>query len=377
MNMTRLFRRLFSGFCSTPRGSDEPLSQPPADLALLPPPPVWSRVLIWTLGAGSVGVLLWSILTRVEETVLLAGEIATERPGVQVSALDPGVITAVKVKPYQAVSAGQVLIAYSDDESDSRLFSQLRRRDLVQLQQAREQAIFALRRRQTEDQISLDRNLLRRLIGLRVVGAIQETQVLEKQAQVTKGELTLTSLTEEMLRSRIQADQQLEEIAQVIRELSAKQKRFAVKSPVSGFVQEMRYQSPGERIQPAEVIGVIVPDQSLKVRVRVPSKLSAPLDVGTSADVDVDAFPAADFGSVRAVVASVSPTTSDGSSQSPEKTYTAELRLIAAQNTHKLKLAALRPGMAVTARVRLREKPVIATVFDFLDNLFDPLTQQR
>jgi multidrug resistance efflux pump len=215
------------------------------------------------------------------------------------------------------------------------------------------------------------------LVRLKAVGAIQETQVLEKQAQVTKGELTLTSLAEEMSRSRAQADQQIEDITQVVRELEAKQKRFSIKSPVAGFVQEMRYQTPGERIQPAEVIGVIVPDQSLNVRVRVPSKLSAPLESGTTADVDVDAFPASDYGPVRALVTSVSRTTSEGSSQSTEKTYTAELRLIAAQNPQKLNLADLRPGMAVTARVRLREKPVIATVFDFLDDLFDPLTQQR
>ena len=377
MTISRLRSRLFSRLYARARSEGEPSSRPPADLALLPPPPVWSRVLIWTLGAGSLGLLLWSVLTRVEETILLAGEIATERPGVQVSALDPGVITAVNVKLHQPVSANQVLIAYSDDESDSRLASQLRRRGLVQSQQAREQAIFALRRRQIEEQIALDRELLRRLVRLRSVGAIQETQVLEKQAQVTKGELMLSSLSEEMLRSRTQADQQLEDIAQVIRELEAKQKRFLIKSPVAGFVQELRYQTPGERIQPAEVVGVIVPDQSLNVRVRVPSKLSAPLDTGTLSDVDVDAFPASDYGSVRAVVTSVSPTTNDGSSQSPEKTYAAELRLIGAQNPQKLKLADLRPGMAVTARVRLREKPVIATVFDFLDELFDPLTQQR
>jgi hemolysin D len=377
MSRIRLRSRLFALLYARSKSEVDASSQPPADLALLPPPPVWSRVLIWTLGAGSLGVLLWSVLTRVEETVLLAGEIATERPGVQVSALDPGVITAVNVKLHQQVSAHEVLMTYADDESESRLASQLRRRELVRSQQAREQAIFALRRRQIEEQIALDRNLLRRLVRLKAVGAIQETQVLEKQAQVTKGELTLTSLAEEMSRSRAQADQQIEDITQVVRELEAKQKRFSIKSPVAGFVQEMRYQTPGERIQPAEVIGVIVPDQSLNVRVRVPSKLSAPLESGTTADVDVDAFPASDYGPVRALVTSVSRTTSEGSSQSTEKTYTAELRLIAAQNPQKLNLADLRPGMAVTARVRLREKPVIATVFDFLDDLFDPLTQQR
>ncbi|MBM5801792.1 MAG: HlyD family efflux transporter periplasmic adaptor subunit [Cyanobacteria bacterium K_DeepCast_35m_m2_023] len=363
----------------TPLGAPqaEPAQRPPADLALLPPPAVWSRVLIWTLGAGSMGLLLWSVLTKVEETVVLVGEVTTEKPGVQVSPLDPGVITAVNVKPHQAVSVGEVLMTYADDDTDGRLASQLRRRDLLRSQQAKEQVIFELRCRQVEEQIALDRDILQRLVRLRDVGAIQETQVLEKRAQVSKGELSLSSLKEEMSRSKSQSDQQLEDISQLVRELEAKQKRFVIKSPVTGFVQEIRYQSVGERIQPSEVVSVIVPSQALNARVRVPSKLSAPLDVETPALVDVDAFPASDYGSVRALVSSVSPTTSQGSSQSPEKTYAAELRLVAAQNPQKLQLSALRPGMAVTAKVRLREKPVIATVFDFLADLFDPLHQQR
>ena len=362
---------------SRPKSPRESPSTPPADLALLPPPPVWSRVLIWTLGAGSMGLLLWSVLTRVEETVVLVGEISTEKPGVQVSALDPGVITEVKVKPHQRVSAGQVLIAYTDDDTSDRLVSQRHRRDLLQRQQSEEQIIFALRRRQIEEQIALDRDLLRRLEGLSAVGAIQETQVLEKQTQVSKGELSLSSLAGEISRAQAQSDQQLEDMNQLIRELETKKKRFVIKAPVSGFVQEIRYQSAGERIQPSELIGVIVPNQALNARVRVPSKLSAPLQVETEAAVDVDAFPASDYGSVKAVIASVSPTTSQGSSQSPEKSYVAELRLIAPQNPQKLNMADLRPGMAVTAKVRLKEKPVIATVFDFLDDLFSPLTQQR
>ena len=37
--------------------TEEYNQQQNADLALLPPPAVWSRALIWTLGAGSVGIL--------------------------------------------------------------------------------------------------------------------------------------------------------------------------------------------------------------------------------------------------------------------------------------------------------------------------------
>ncbi|MDA7634061.1 hypothetical protein N8696_01320, partial [bacterium] len=114
-----------------------------------------------------------------------------------------------------------------------------------------------------------------------------------------------------------------------------------------------------------------------KAIVKVPSKLSAPLELNTSADIDIDAFPASDYGSIQAVVSSISPTTSQSSNQSSEKTYEADLKLISPQNPQKLSIDDLRPGMAITAKIRLREKPVISTVFNFLDGVFKPINEQR
>ena len=163
-----------------------------------------------------------------------------------------------------------------------------------------------LRQRQIEEQIVLDRNLLQRLENLRSVGAIQETQILEKRGQILKAEISLNTLEEEMKRAKTQSDQQIENFNQTIRELKSKKKRFTVQSPVKGTVQEIRYQTSGERIQPSDLIGVIIPEQTLTARVRIPSKLSAPIEVKTPASVDIDAFPASDHGSVEAVVDSVS-----------------------------------------------------------------------
>lgn len=150
-----------------------------------------------------------------------------------------------------------------------------------------------------------------------------------------------------------------------------------MKSPITGFVQELRHQTIGERIRASDTISVVVPVRGLKAIVRVPSKLSAPLELNTPADIDIDAFPSSDYGSVRAVVSSISPTTRQSSNQSSEKAYEADLQLVSPDNPKKLSIDDLRPGMAITAKVRLREKPIIATVFNFLDGLFEPINEQR
>ena len=68
------------------------------DNVLLPPSPLWSRWIIWTLGLGSISILLWSVLAKVQETVLLAGQLETETPEIQVSAFDPGTILSIRIR---------------------------------------------------------------------------------------------------------------------------------------------------------------------------------------------------------------------------------------------------------------------------------------
>lgn len=352
--------------------------QPPiADLALLPPPATWSRVLIWTLGTGSLGILTWATLTRVEETIVLAGEITTEIPGVQVTALDPGVVTNVHVQMHQKVEAGEILITYNDDDTDKRLESQRKQKKELETQQKENQIILSLRRKQAEQRLNLDRNLLERLERLLSVGAIQENQILEKRSEINELEISIESLASEQTRSQAQSNQKIIEINQIIQELEAKKERFQVKSPITGFVQELRHQTIGERIRASDTISVVVPEQDVKAIVRVPSKLSAPLELNTPADIDIDAFPASDYGSVQAVVSSISPTTSQFPNQSSNKAYEADLELIKPQNPKKLSIDDLRPGMSITAKIRLREKPIISTVFSFLDGLFEPINEQR
>ena len=348
-----------------------------ADLALLPPPPAWSRVLIWTLGSGSVFLIIWSIFARVEETVMLQGEIATANPAVQVAALDPGEIRSILIRPHQPIESGDPLIIYGDDETVLRLDSLRTRLKLLALQSAKEMKMYEYRIRQSEEQLKLDKDLLQRLTGLLKAGAIQETQVLEKRTQVKKSQLAISSLIEERQHSLHKTEQSHEEVKSSIRELEAKTKRFTITAPVKGFIQEVKYQSPGERIQPGEVVATIIPDRELIAKVRIPSKLSAPVEVDTSASLEVDAFPSSEFGSVEAKVISLSPMTSNESRDSAQKIYSADLKLVKTSLTDQLSLDQLKPGMAVSARLKLRDKAVITTVFDVLSKLFTPLNEQR
>ena len=149
-------------------------------------------------------------------------------------------------------------------------------------------------------------------------------------------------------------------------------------SPVSGFIQNIKYQSPGERIMANDVVITVVPDNELIARASIPSKVSAPIQVGMEAIVDVDAFPSDDFGGIIAEVFTISPTVStDTTSGGNRRTYIAEIKLIASEIQGKFSFDELRSGMAITSKIKLRDKPIIASVFNIISDIFDPLAQQK
>ena len=348
-----------------------------ADLGLLPPPPIWSRLLIWTLGSGTFILLIWGSITSVEETIVITGEITTLSPEVKVAAIDPGRITKILVKPYQFVENGGDLMEYSDDETEMRLISLINRRKILSSNIVQAESLHGLNIKQLTTKINYDNNILSKYKNLYDEGAMSEVDYLQKEFESKNNELKLLAQKEQYIQTLNQLNETKEQLDTSIKELEAKLDRFKIKSPVNGFIQTLNYQSTGQLIQAGEVVITIIPDMDLVAKVSIPSKLSAPVDLDSPATLDIDAFPSSDFGAIEATVVSISPMSSAGSNQSQQKNYQAILSLDQPEAPEKLTLTDLRPGMGLSAKLKLREKPIISTIFDFMSDLFDPLTENR
>ena len=170
----------YNQFLNKPSNSNSSLP----DLSLLPPPPVWSRIFIWTLGTGTVTLFLWSVFTKIEETIILTGEISTLTPEIKVSAMDPGKIVSVKVNPNQYVKKGQVLIVYADDETSARLASTYQRISLAKDQRFNIYKSYDLKIKQIKDQIIRKEDLVKRLNLLQQEGAVSLVQLIENEGEL-------------------------------------------------------------------------------------------------------------------------------------------------------------------------------------------------
>ena len=323
-------------------------------------------------------MIFWSIFTTVEETIILTGELTTITPEVKISAMDPGRITQVLVKSNQYVKKNTILLMYEDDETSARLNSAKNRFEYSQNQRINLIDSYNIKLDQLNYQIKFKEDIADRYKKLFSTGAISEIRYLESLSELEQLKSNYESTLIEKDNVLYQNSEQLEQLSTLILELEAKTNRFNIVSPVSGFIQNIKYQSPGERIMANDVVITVVPDNELIVKASIPSKVSAPIQAGMEAIVEVDAFPSDDFGGIIAEVFTISPTVStDTTAGGNRRTYIAEIKLISPEIPGKFSFDELRSGMAISTKIKLRDKPIIASAFNIISDIFDPLAEQR
>ena len=349
----------------------------PQHQLLLTPPPVWSRVLIWSLSIGSLALVVWAFVNTIEETSNLPGQLETLRSEVSVKSPDTAVVSAVRVRQYATVRARQVLFVLSREDLEPRLQSLQRKQRMLGQRHAHEQSSFRTRLLQTQAQIRLNEDLTARLAGLVEQGSVQEVQLLEKKNQLYQSRQELQTLEAERAKAETNYRIELNDVNNQLQELQGRSRQFDIQAPIAGTLQRMTVQARGERVQAGDVLATVVPQEGLIASVQVSSRLAAPIGPGKAAEITVDAFPSNEFGTLKGEVESISPTTSTPDAKGEAPAYMARIRIPPAGIPERFPAASLRSGMGITARVILEEKPMISLVFDFVRDLFKPMAERR
>ena len=345
---------------------------------LLHPPPLWSRILIWTLGLGTIVVLLWSWFTRLEETVSMDGGIETASPEAKVTSANDGQIEAVLVRPDQSVHQGDSLFRLSNQDVNVTISGLKAKLAELGNQRERERSLYTAKLDQLKTQAKLHQAILERLTQLAETGAAQDVQVIERRSSLQETLNAMDVAKKEFEKADNFLVVQEVETKNAISELLGKRSDNTVTAPVSGTVHALLFNAAGERVKAGDEMATIVPSLQLLAAVSVPSRISAPVKKGNSAKLSVDAFPANDFGELSGKIISVSPNTNIDASQDSgkESNYRAMIAIDRARVPPRFPIDQLRPGMGVKAKVKLRDRAVITLVFDFLDKAIQPLTQR-
>ena len=368
---------LFFKIPSFPRRSAIPVDSDDFKSILLPPGPLWSRLFLWFLASGSFALLIWSVFAKVQDVVVLTGSLRSQNPVAKVLNPVAGRVDEVFVVPSQQVAPGQALL--SMDVSDQKIQLRSLRDRLHQLERAHRsyQQFNSKSLASLHSELSVNQDLLRRYQSLASSGAMSDVQLLNQRNRVVQLETRIAEANHADAEKNAEFRSQKSQLTSEIALLDQAVGRSTIHSPIRGIVQSLDLPSEGVFLASGSNIAEIVPSGALSAQVKLPSQYRDAVQIGSTAMVDVDAFPAREFGFLLSEISSVSPTTFESSSPSIPKTYLADLKLLKAERSELLDVTQLLPGMKVTARVTLRTKPVISTVFEFFDNFFTPMNEER
>ena len=214
-------------------------------------------------------------------------------------------------------------------------------------------------------------------------GGFQRLQFLEQQDQFFELQKQLGEIQEEQNRIQLQEDQIRLQSRKSINQMSNQLQQAEVQlqyqnvvAPVAGVVFDPQARPEGV-LQPGERILSIVPQQGLYAEVFVPNKDIGFVKTGQSAKIRVDAFPFTRYGELPAAVSQIAADALEPDAKQNFYRFPVKLKLERSTLESSGVSIPLKPGMAVTSNLKLRDKRVISLLSDLLVDQTDSVRSIR
>jgi membrane fusion protein, hemolysin D len=147
-------------------------------------------------------------------------------------------------------------------------------------------------------------------------------------------------------------------VEDVYQGLSPALSRILVTAPCAGRVGTVQIRRTGEAVERGQTLMTLLPDGPLVAEVRIANKDVGLIHTGQEVKLKLDAFPFAEYGSVRGVLTLVPPD-AEGMDKPGESFYRATARLKQSSVQKNNSTVALVSGMTATAEVITERKTVL------------------
>ena len=374
------------------------------DESLLKQSSFWLKSVTWTLIGTSSFAVIWLGFAKTDEVVIALGKLEPKGDVKDIQIPIGGVIEEILVESGDSVKKNQVLVQLDKEASLEKFKSFQNALEEKELQLEKNNSILSLKREQKEQELALikekirstaekrDMNLvlLKKLEELYDNGGISKFKYVEYKINhdAIVSELSRLKIEKEISSGvinqelkKLESQQALirSEIASLKSELIAAKvtlKYQSLKSPVSGIVFDLKPTTEGYVAQSSEPIMKIVPFDDLEADIEIPSNKIGFVKLGMPVEINIDSFPASDFGVLEGKVKRIG---SDAlaPSQSEQRTeykYPATIEL--EEQTFRLQDGSSLPlqvGMSLSANIKLRKVSYLQLLFSKFESKTDAL----
>ena len=285
----------------------------------------WAKIICWSLVGGTTFTFGWLAIAKTEEIVIVTGKIEPTEGVVAIKIPSTSVASKILIEEGEQVKKGQILVEFDSEAS--------RAKDLS-LQKNK----------------AISTEILKSLELLVEQGAVAKVQYLQQKAK-------LAELESDISRNNFVMKYQ------------------TITSPIEGTIFDLKPKKPGYVADPSTPVLKIVPYGKLQANIEIESKNIGFVDVGKSADISIDSYPASDFGVINGKVKSIS---SDALPPDPRFSkgyrFPAVIELdnqyLMLKNKKKLPLQV---GMSLSANIKLRKVSYLQLLLNTLQEKADSL----
>lgn len=338
--------------------------------------PRWAQSFILILVLFGGAALLASFIIRIDEVVTVRGRLRPMAGSQDVLAPVSASLTSVKVRDGMMVRRDQILAMYDT-------------RDAV------------IRKRNLEEQISLTINTLRERLALSKTdettltrtlhfsndvtsryktladkGATSDLSYLTQKKQLEDVRSQLTRLLQERAQLELETSQRLRGMESELAQINILLSNSVIRAPITGTIFELRKASR-QVTSMGEPIMKIVPQDAAKAEVFVSNQDIGFIKQNQKAKVRIDAYPYTKFGELDGRIIQIGADVLEPTATEPNYRFPVLIMI----NSSVLRAGGmtfpLKPGMAMQANLKLREKPLISLLTDMFTNNFDGLRSLR
>ena len=387
----------------------------------------WSSALIWTFALLFGSTLIWAFTAKLDQTITVRGRIVPAGRVREVESPSGGVISEVHVTEGQLISRGDALFTVEAKGLSSRRQALANTVQLLELQAQGMQGILAsggdperlpplptvptvtdpdqaskllianqqaLQMRSqlvqlanklasTRQTLALKKAIADDMKPLFDAGGMSRNAYLEQLNRLQEIKASVANLEEERSKVMGQVASQLNQTNRQLLGLRAELEGLkesisyrTVKAPISGQVFNTTIKR-SDVVNTSEIALKIVPRNRLEASVNIQDRDIGFVKVGMPASVSVDSFPSGEFGYITGEVKSLGLDALPPSQESQTYSFPASISLdqqevLAGENELNLQ-----SGMAVSANIKLRSRPVISIVTDMFTKQLEGVKRFR
>ena len=154
-----------------------------------------------------------------------------------------------------------------------------------------------------------------------------------------------------------------------LEEIQENLKYSLIKSPIAGYVYEIKAKDKGFVIDSNQDILKIVPEENLEAVIFINSKDIGFVMAGQDVELSIDSYPSSDFGGVDGIISFISANSRKIDNRDSNLFYEAKVQL----NNQLLELnsgknLSLKPGMTLTANIKLRRLSYLQLLFSIFSD---------